>query len=90
MYKILQLMSQEKEIAIGFILIDSENPDNILDSICSQADVDPLIAVRIEYAKSQKAEKLTKDLHANISNTSSQIKVIPINYAPINLGTGLT
>ena len=54
-------MSQEKEMAIGFLFIDSENPDNILDSIHSQADVDHLIAERIEYAKSQKAKKLTKD-----------------------------
>ena len=49
-------MSQEKEIVIGFMLIDSENPDNILHSIHSQADVDCLIAERIEYAKSQKAK----------------------------------
>ena len=71
MYKILQLMGQENEMAIGFILIDSENPGNILDSICSWADVDHLIAERIEYAKSQKAEKMTKDHHDNISNTNS-------------------
>ena len=31
--KILQMMSQEKEMAIGFMLEFSENPDNILDSI---------------------------------------------------------
>ena len=37
-------MGQEKEMAIGFMLIDYENPDNILDSIHSQADVDHLIA----------------------------------------------
>ena len=49
-------MGQEKEMAIGFMLIDSENPDNILESIHSQADVDHLIAERIEYAKSQKAQ----------------------------------
>ena len=45
-------MSQEKEMVIGFMLIDSENPVNILDSICPQADVDCLIAERIECAKS--------------------------------------
>ena len=61
MYKILQPVHQEKEMVIGFILIDSEYPENILDSICSQADVDCLITERIEYAKSQKAEKLTKN-----------------------------
>ena len=49
-------MGPDKEMAIGFMLIDSENPDNIPDSIFSQADVDHLIAERIEYAKSQMAE----------------------------------
>ena len=88
-YKSLQLIGQEKEMAIGFMLIDSENPDNILDSIHSQADVDHLIAERIEYAKSQKAKELTKDPHDNISNTSSQSNVNPGNYEPINLDTGL-
>ena len=89
-YKILQLMSQEKEMVIGLMLIDIENPGNILDSICSQADVDHLIAERIECAKSQKAEKLTKDPHDSISNTSSQSNINPVNYEPINLDTGLT
>ena len=64
-------MSQEKEMAIGFMLAFSENPDKILDNIHSPADVDHLIAERIEYAKSQKAEKLTKDPHDNVSNKSS-------------------
>ena len=42
-------MSQEKEMAIGFMLAFSENPDKILDSIHSQADVECLIAKRIEF-----------------------------------------
>ena len=58
-------------------------------SIHSLADVDHLIAERIEYGKSQKAEKLTKNPD-NISNTSSQNNVNPVNYEPINLDTGLT
>ena len=70
-------MSQEKEMAIGIMLVYSENPDKILDSIHSPADVDHLIAERIEYGKSQKAEKLTKDPHNNISNTSSPNNVNP-------------
>ena len=37
-------MSQEKEMAIGFMLAFSGNPDKILDSIHSQADVECLIA----------------------------------------------
>ena len=83
-------MSKEKEIAIALILADSENLDHIVDSIHSQADVDHLIAERIECAKSQKAEKLTKDHHDNISITNSQSSMNPVNYEPINLDTGLT
>ena len=49
-----------------------------------------MIAEKNEYAKSQKAEKLTKDSHDNISNTTSQSNMNPVNYEPINLGTGLT
>ena len=48
-------MSQEKEMAIGFMLAFSENLDKILDSIHSPADVDYLIAERNECSKSQKA-----------------------------------
>ena len=62
-YKILQTMSQEKEMAIGFMVAFSENSDKILDSICSRADVDHLIAERIEYGRNQKDTHLkTKDL----------------------------
>ena len=49
-------MSQEKEMAIGFMLAFSENPDKILDSIHSQTDVECLIAERIEFAENQKAK----------------------------------
>ena len=83
------MMSQEKEMAIGFMLAFSENPDKILDSIYSQADVEYLIAKRIEFAKNQKAEKLAKDQHENISNTNSQSNVNPVNCKPINLDTSL-
>ena len=54
-------MSQEKEMAIGFMLAFSENPANILDGIHSPADVDHLIAKRNECSKSQKADNLTKE-----------------------------
>ena len=84
------MMSQEKEMAIGFMLAFSENPDKILDSIHSQADVECLIAKRIEFAKNQKAEKLAKDQHDHISNTNSQSRVNPLSYKPINLDIGLT
>ena len=83
-------MSQEKEMAIGFMLAFSENPDKILDSIHSQADVECLIAYRIEFAKNQKAEKLAKDQHDLMSNTNSQSRVNPLSYEPINLDIGLT
>ena len=83
-------MSQEKEMAIGFMLAFSENSDEILDSIHSQADVKCLIAKRIEFAKNQKAEKLSKDQHDHISNTNSQSRVNPLSYEPINLDIGLT
>ena len=72
------------------MLVDSENLDHIVDSIHSQADVDHLIAKRVEYVKSQKAEKLIKDHHDHISNTNSQSNINPVNYEPINLGTSLT
>ena len=49
-----------------------------------------MIVERIEYGKSQKAEKLTKDPYDNISNTGSQNNVNPVNYKPIDLDTGLT
>ena len=83
-------MSQEKEMAIGFMLAFSENPANILDSICSPADVDHLIGKRNECIKSQKAENLTKEPHDNINNTSLQNYVNPVNYTPINVDTDLT
>ena len=83
-------MSQEEEMAIGVMLVYSENPDKILDSICSVAVVDHLIAERTECGKSQKTENLTKDPHDNIGNTSSQNYVNPVNYEPIYLDTGLT
>ena len=83
-HNILQTMSQEKEMAIGFILIFFENPDKILDNIYSLADVDQLIAERIEYAKSQKAAVLAKDPHVNASSTAS------LNYESINVNLDLT
>ena len=72
-------------MTIGFILAFSVNPDKILDSICSPADVDDLIAERIEYDRNQKDTNLkTKDPHVNNINTSSQ------NYKSINAELELT
>ena len=88
-HKILQTMSRGKEIAIALMLVDSENLDHIVDDIHSQADVDHLIAEKVEYAKSQKAEKLTKHHHDYISNTNSQSRVNPLSYELIHLDIGL-
>ena len=49
-----------------------------------------MIAERNECGESQKAENLTKEPHDNINNTSLQNCVNPVNYAPINVDTGLT
>ena len=65
-HEILQAMCPEKEIAIGFISF-SENPDKILDTIHSAANVDHLISKRIEYAKTQKADNLTQKTPMSIS-----------------------
>ena len=89
-HKILQTMSKEKEIVIALMLVDTENLDHIVYSIHSQWHVDHWIAERIECAKSQKAEKLAKDQHENISNTNSQSNVNPVNCETINLDTSLT
>ena len=69
------MMSQEKEMAIGFMLAFSENPEKRLHSICSPADVDHLIAERLECGKSQKAENLIKEPY-DINNISSQNYVV--------------
>ena len=51
-----------------------------------------MIAERIEYAKSQKVENenLTKDPHVDVSITSSQNYVNPVDYESINEDTDLT
>ena len=72
-------------MAIGFTLAFSVNPDKILDSICSPADVDHLIAERIECGRNQKDTSLkTEDPHVNIGNMSSQ------NYESISAELELT
>ena len=48
-----------------------------------------MIAKRIEFAKTQKAEKLAKDQHDHISNTNLQSRVNPLSYEPINLDIDL-
>ena len=73
-HKIVQTMSQGKEMAIGFMLAFYENPEKILDSIDSTADVDHLISERNECSKSQKAEHLPKETPV----TTSTIQVCKI------------
>ena len=76
-------------MAIRFMLAFSKTPANILDSICSPADVDHLISERNECGKSQKAENLTKEPHDHINNTGSPNYVNPVNYAPMNVDIDL-
>ena len=66
------MVSQEKEMAIGFMLAFSENPEKLLGSKHSPADVDHFIAERLECGKSQKAANLIKEPYDNINNISSQ------------------
>ena len=80
--KILQPMNPGKVVAITFILAYSEKFDDMLDRICSLADMDHLIAERIAYAKSQKTKNLTKDIHNNDDSTNSQSN--HVRYEMIN------
>ena len=59
-------MTPEEVIAIRAILMTSEYTNKVMDSTC-------LMAARVKYPISQKNKGLTKDIHDNISNTSSQI-----------------
>ena len=83
LYNVLQLLSPDKVVAVRLMLISSENFDNILDSIHSQADVDHLIAERIAYAKSQETENMTKEIHYDDS-TNLQNYVNYVNYELID------
>ena len=76
-------MTPEEAMAIRFMLMTSENTEKEMDST-------HLMASRVEYAISQNTKNLTKDVHDNISNKSSQNYVNPVNNKPINLDTGLT
>ena len=60
------------------MLIDSESPDIILDSIHLKADVDHLIEERIGYVKNQEVENLTDE------NSSSQKDINYANYELID------
>ena len=66
-------MSKEKDIAIAHMWVDSENLDHILDSICSPADVDYLIAERKECGKGQKAENL---INVDIDLTQGSVDTV--------------
>ena len=76
-------MTSEEATAIRSMLMTSEYTNEVMDSTC-------LMAARVKYAISQKSKGLTKDIYNNISSTSSQSDVNPVNYGPENLGTGLT
>ena len=76
-------MTSEQATATRSMLMTSDYANKVMDSIC-------LMAARVKYAISQKSKGLTKDIYDNISSTSSQSDVNPVNYEPENLGTGLT
>ena len=76
-------MTSEEVTAIRSMLMTSEYTKKVMDSTC-------LMAARVEYAISQKSKGLAKDIHDNISNTSSHSDINPVNYGPESLGTGLT
>ena len=76
-------MTSEEATGRRSMLMNSEYTNEAMDSTC-------LMAARVEYAISQKSKGLTKDIYYNISSTSSQSNVNPVNYGPENLGTGLT
>ena len=83
-HKVIQQLSQDKQIALKLILDNSKDFEAMFCSIHSEANVDYLIENRIKYAQSQKAKTLAKDPHVNISNMTSQ------NYESINKGTSFT
>ena len=62
--KVVKQLSPDKEMALGLILMFSENFDDTFNSICSVADVEQLIAERTACANSQKAKNLTKDINS--------------------------
>ena len=70
-------MTPEEVIAIRSMLMTSEYTNEAMDSTC-------LMAAGVKYAISQKNKGLTKDIHDNISNTSSQ------NYESMNAGLEVT
>ena len=76
-------MTSEEATAIRSMLMTSEYTNEVMDSTC-------LMAARVKYAISQESKGLTKDIYHNISSTSLQSDVNPVNYRQENLGTGLT
>ena len=81
LYKTLPPMTLEEVIAIRSMLTTSEYTNKVMDSTC-------LMEARVKYAISQKSKCLTKDIHDNISSTSPQSDINPVNYGPENLDTG--
>ena len=75
-------MTSEEATAIRSMLMTSEYTNEVMDSTC-------LMAASVKYAISQKSKGLTKDIYDNISSTSSQSDINPVNHGPENLGTGL-
>ena len=84
-HKVIPQLSRDKPIAIKLILDNSEDFEAMFYSIHSEANVDYLIAERIECGRNQMDTNLKiKEPHVNTSNASSQ------NYESINTGLDLT
>ena len=73
-----------------FINAVSGDVDDLLDNTCSVAEVTHWIVERLRYARTPKVENLMQEPHVNVSNTSSQNYVNPVNYESTNEGTSLT
>ena len=81
-HKVIQQLSPVKVMALRLILTSSKNFDDMLDRICSPADVDHLIAERTAYVKSQKTKNLKNDIHNNDDSTNLQNN--HVSYGMIN------
>ena len=73
----VQQLDRNKDMTTRFIKAVSADVDDVLDNTCSVAEVTCWIVERLRYARTLKAENLTKEPSDNINNTSSQNYVDP-------------
>ena len=77
-------------ITSRFIEAVYANVDDLFDNVCSVVEVDHWIAGKLMYARCQRDESLRRDPQDNISNTSSQNNINPVNCEPLDSVTGFT